>query len=60
MSNNANHKHTPPNPVKITNVQCTGKADLTEKGVKVSNTNDVYKMHSGCVTNPVTRLITQM
>ena len=56
----ANFKHAPPNPVKITNVKCTGNANLTEKGVKASNTNDVYKTCSGHVSKPVTRSITQM
>ena len=64
MSNYANHKHVhaPPTiPVpSSTNVKHDGKANLTEKGVKISNTNNVCKMRSGHVSKPVTRLITQM
>ena len=63
VSSNANHKHVhvpPTTPVPFsTNVKYTGKANLTEKGINVSN-NNMYKMHSGCVSKPVTRLITQM
>ena len=59
VSNDANLKHAPPNPVKITNVKCTGKANLTEKGINVSN-NSMYKTCSGHVSKPVTRSITQM
>ena len=64
VSSNANHKHvhappTIPIPSR-TNVKSDGKANLTGKGVKVSNTNNMYKMCSGCVSKPVTRLIDQM
>ena len=63
-SSNVNHKHVhaPPTiPVPSnTNVKCDGKANLTEKGVKVSNTNDMYKTRSCHISNPATRLITQM
>ena len=54
MSSNANYKHVhaPPTiPVpSSTNVKCDGKANLTEKGVKVSNTNNMYKTCSGHVS----------
>ena len=43
-----------------TDVKHDGKANLTEKGVKISNTSYVYKMHSDHVSKPVSRLITQM
>ena len=49
MSSNANHKHVhapPTTPVpSSTNVKCTGKANLTKKGINVSN-NNMYKMCS--------------
>ena len=62
MSSNAKSKHAPPTiPVpSSTNGKCDGKANLTEKGVKASNTNNVHKMCSSHVLKPVTRLITQM
>ena len=55
------HVHaSPTTPVpSSTNVKCTSKANLTEKGINVSN-NKTYKTCSGCVSKPVTRLITQM
>ena len=57
MSNYANNKHvhapaTTPVP-SSTYVKCTGKANFTEKGINVSN-NNIYKMHSGHVSKPVT------
>ena len=64
MSSNAKyeHVHAPPTiPVPSnTNVKRDGKANLTGKGIKVSNTNNMYKMCNGNVSKPVTRLITQM
>ena len=59
VSSDANLKHAPPNPVKTSNVKCTGKPNLTEKGIDVSN-NNMYKTCNGCISKPATRLITQM
>ena len=59
VSSNANFKHAPP-PNPVTNVKCTGKANLTEKGVEVRKPNSMYTTHSGHVSEPVRRLITQM
>ena len=58
VSSDANFKHAPPNPVKVTNTKCTGKASFTEKGINVSN--NMYKMCSGRVSKPMSRLTTQM
>ena len=65
MSSNANlkHVHAPPTPVlSSTNVKCTGKAKLNAKRVEVRKSNlinSMYTMHSGCISKPATRLITQ-
>ena len=48
VSSDANSKHAPPNPVKITNVKCTGKANLTEKGINVSNSTHVQNVQWLC------------
>ena len=64
MSLNANFKHAPThNPVKVTNVKCTGKANLIGKEIDVrkpNSSNSMYKMCSGHISKPVARLITQM
>ena len=65
VSSNAKSKHTPPTtPVpSSTNIKCTGKAKLTEKRVearKSNLTNSMYTTCSGHISNPATRLITQM
>ena len=66
MSNYAKSQHALPTTLvpsnTNTNAKYTGKANLTAMGVKVSNAcaNNVYKMCSGHVSKPVTRLITQM
>ena len=64
VSSNAKSMHAPPsNLTKASNVKHSSKTKLTEKGVgvrKSNSTNNVYKICSGHVSKPVTRLITQM
>ena len=63
VSSNAKSKHAPSTVPSSTNVKCTAKAKLIMKrvGVRKSNsTNSMYTTHSGCISKPATRLITQM
>ena len=59
VSTSANSKHAPP-PKPVTNVKCTGKANLIDKEVEVKKFNTMYKMCSSHISKPVSRLITEM
>ena len=62
LTSDANFKHAPPN-IPNTNVKCTVKANLTEKGIDIRKSNvsnSMYKTCSGHISKPVSRLITQM
>ena len=62
VSSNANSKHAPAN-VPNSNVKYAGKAKHNEKRVAVNKPNSstsMYKTHSGHISKPTSRLITQM
>ena len=61
VSSSAKSKHATPTTVPSrTNVKCTDKAKLVAKSVEVSKSNSMYTTHSGCISTPAKRLITQM
>ena len=60
VSSNAKFKHAPTTVPYSTNVKHNNKAKLIGKRVEVSNSNSMYTTHSGRISKPATRLITQM
>ena len=61
VSNFDRSKHATPTTVpSSTNVKCTDNAKLIAKSVEVSKSNSMYTTHSGCISKPAKRPITQM